>query len=166
MFVAIPHSSTKTRSAGASAGAAACHAVRAWTTSSRVCSAGARLIIFSPQGQAFARPPHVHDAHPKAGPLAEPLWHTGETVVLTRRRKRRREVAELLQALVDKHPHKRVYVAWDNSGTHEEDEVEAVVRGAAGQLVLLYLPTYSLWLNPIEMLWRQSGARSRTANCS
>jgi transposase len=46
-------------------------------------------------------------------------------------------------------------VAWDNSGTHEEDEVEAVVRGAAGRLVLLYLPTYSPWLNPIEMLWRQ-----------
>jgi hypothetical protein len=32
--------------------------------------------------------------------------------------------------------------------------VEAVVRGAAGRLVLLYLPTYSPWLNPIEMLWR------------
>jgi transposase len=29
-----------------------------------------------------------------------------------------------------------------------------VVRGAAGRLVLLYLPTYSPWLNPIEMLWR------------
>jgi transposase len=29
------------------------------------------------------------------------------------------------------------------------------VRGAAGRLVLLYLPTYSPWLNPIEMLWRQ-----------
>jgi transposase len=25
---------------------------------------------------------------------------------------------------------------------------------AAGRLVLLYLPTYSRWLNPIEMLWR------------
>ena len=33
-------------------------------------------------------------------------------------------------------------------------EVEAVLRGAAGRLVLLYLPTYSPWLNPIEMLWR------------
>jgi putative transposase len=32
--------------------------------------------------------------------------------------------------------------------------VEAVVRAAAGRLVLLYLPTYSPWLNPIEMLWR------------
>ncbi|HEV8192504.1 MAG TPA: transposase [Ktedonobacterales bacterium] len=38
--------------------------------------------------------------------------------------------------------------------THEDDEVEAVVRGAAGRLVLLYLPTYSPWLNPIAMLWR------------
>jgi putative transposase len=30
-----------------------------------------------------------------------------------------------------------------------------VVRAAAGRLVLLYLPTYSPWLNPIERLWRQ-----------
>jgi transposase len=82
-------------------------------------------------------------------------WHTGETVVLTRRRKRRREVAELLEALLEQHPRERVYVAWDNAGTHQDEEIEAVLRGAAGRLVLLYLPTYSPWLNPIEMLWRQ-----------
>lgn len=81
-------------------------------------------------------------------------YHTGETVVLTRRRKRRKEVAELLAALVAKHPTGTVYVAWDNADTHADDEVEAVVRGAAGRLVLLYLPTYSPWLNPVEMLWR------------
>jgi transposase len=81
-------------------------------------------------------------------------YHTGETVVLFRRRKRRREIAELLEALVATHPTGTIYVAWDNADTHEDDEVEAVVRGAAGRLVLLYLPTYSPWLNPIEMLWR------------
>lgn len=81
-------------------------------------------------------------------------YHTGETVVIFRRRKRRREVAELLEALLEKHPDETVYVAWDNSNTHEDDEVEAVVRAAAGRLILLYLPTYSPWLNPIEMLWR------------
>jgi len=75
-------------------------------------------------------------------------------VVLFRRRKRRCEIAELLQALVDKHPTGTIYVAWDNAGTHEDDEGEAVVRAAAGRLILLYLPTYSPWLNPIEMLWR------------
>jgi putative transposase len=63
-------------------------------------------------------------------------------------------MAEFLQALLDKHPNQIVYVAWDNACTHQDDEVEAVVRGAAGRLVLLYLPTYSPWLNPIEMLWR------------
>jgi transposase len=82
-------------------------------------------------------------------------WHSGEAVVITRRRKRRREVAELLEALLARHPRGTVYVAWDNASTHEDDEVEAVLRGAAGRLVLLYLPTYSPWLNPIEMLWRQ-----------
>ena len=81
-------------------------------------------------------------------------WHSGEAVVIARRRKRRREVAELLEALLARHPRGTVYVAWDNASTHEDDEVEAVLRGAAGRLVLLYLPTYSPWLNPIEMLWR------------
>ena len=81
-------------------------------------------------------------------------YHTGETVVIIRRHKRRPEVAELLQALVDKHPKGTIFVAWDNFTAHQDDEVEVVVRSAAGRLVLLYLPTYSPWLNPIEMLWR------------
>ncbi len=37
-------------------------------------------------------------------------------------------------------------------------EITAVYRTAllaAGRLVLLYLPTYSPWLDPIEMWWRQ-----------
>lgn len=82
-------------------------------------------------------------------------YHTGQTVVITRKRKRRREIAELLSLLLERHPTGTVYVAWDNATTHADDDVEAVVRAAAGRLVLLYLPTYSPWLNPIEMLWRQ-----------
>jgi putative transposase len=81
-------------------------------------------------------------------------YHTGETISLIRQRKRRKEVAELLDALVAQHPDDTVYVAWDNASTHQDDEVEAVVRAAAGRLVLLYLPTYGPRLSPIEMLWR------------
>ncbi len=66
-------------------------------------------------------------------------YHTGETVVLVRRRKRRKEMAELLETLLQQHPKETVYVAWDNATTHFDEEVEAVVRGAAGRLVLLYL---------------------------
>ena len=66
----------------------------------------------------------------------------------------RDEVRELLEALLARHPHGTVHVAWDNASTHEDEEVAAVLRGTAGRLVLLYLPSYSPWLNPAEMLWR------------
>lgn len=108
--------------------------------------------MLSPVGQQVMIPtPRQPDKYYGIGAVN---YHTGETVVLFRRRKRRQEIAELLRALLDKHPKGTIYVAWDNADTHEDDEVEDVVRAAAGRLVLLYLPTYSPWLNPIEMLWR------------
>jgi transposase len=108
--------------------------------------------IWGPKGQQVMIPtPAQPKKHYGIGAVD---YHTGESVVLIRRRKRRREVAELLEALLEKHPTGIVHVAWDNSNTHEDDEIEAVLRAAAGRLVLLYLPTYSPWLNPIEMLWR------------
>lgn len=79
-------------------------------------------------------------------------YYTGETVVLFRRRKRRREIAELLQVLLDRHPTGTIYVAWDNASIHEDDEIEDMLKLADSRLVLLYLPAYSPWLNPIEML--------------
>jgi transposase len=109
--------------------------------------------MWSPKGQQVMIPtPAQPTKHYGIGAVN---YHTGETVVLVKRHKRRKEIAELLEALLTKHPTGTIYVAWDNAGTHEDDEVEMVVRAAAGRLVLLYLPTYSPWLNPIEMLWRQ-----------
>lgn len=108
--------------------------------------------MWSPKGQQVMIPtPGQPKRHYGLGAVN---YHSGENVVVIRKRKRRKEVAELLQCLVDKHPTGTIYVAWDNADTHEDEEVEAVVRAAAGRLVLLYLPTYSPWLNPIEMLWR------------
>jgi putative transposase len=109
--------------------------------------------MWSPKGQQVMIPtPGQPTKHYGIGAVN---YYTGESEVIFRRHKRRREIAELLQRLLDKHRTGTVYVAWDNAGTHQDDEIEAVVRGAAGRLVLLYLPTYSPWLNPIERLWRQ-----------
>lgn len=108
--------------------------------------------LWSPVGQQVMIPT-PGQAYRRYG-LGAVNYFTGETIVLFRQRKRRCEVAELLQTLLDHHPTETVYLAWDNSSTHQANEVEAVVRSAAGRLVLLYLPTYSPWLNPIEMLWR------------
>ena len=108
--------------------------------------------MWSPKGQQVMIPtPGQPDKYYGIGAVN---YHTGETVVQFQRRKRRKEIAQLLLALLEKHATGAIYVAWDNADTHEDDEVEEVVRAAAGRLVLLYLPTYSPWLNPIEMLWR------------
>ena len=108
--------------------------------------------MWSPKGQQVMIPTPTQPTR-RYG-LGAVNWHTGETVVITRHRKRRREVAQLLETLLERHRHETVYVTWDNANTHEDEEVEAVLRAAAGRLVLLYLPTYSPWLNPAEMLWR------------
>ena len=108
--------------------------------------------MWSPVGQQVMIPTPMQPK--KRYGLGAVNYHSGETVVLVRRRKRRAQIAELLSALLAKHPHETIYVAWDNVNTHQDGEVEAIVRGAAARLVLLYLPTYSPWLNPIEMLWR------------
>jgi putative transposase len=108
--------------------------------------------MWSPKGQQIMIPtPHQQKKHYGIGAVN---YHTGQVMALIRPHKRRQEIAELLQQLLDAHPTETVYVAWDNASTHQDDEIEALLRAAAGRLVLLYLPTYSPWLNPIEMLWR------------
>jgi hypothetical protein len=89
--------------------------------------------LWSPQGQQVMIPT-PGQPYKRYG-LGAVNYSTGETVVRFRRRKRRREVVERLQARVDRHPTGTIYVAWDNADTHDDDEVEAVVRAAAGRLV-------------------------------
>jgi putative transposase len=105
--------------------------------------------MWSPKGQQIMIP--TPGQPKKQYGIGGVNYHTGETVVIFRRHKRRPQIAEFLQRLLDKHPHETVYVAWDNVNTHQDDEVEAIVRSVADRLVLMYLPTYSPWLNPIEM---------------
>ena len=72
--------------------------------------------MWSPKGQqVMIETPGQPKKHYGIGAVN---YHTGETVVLIRRRKRRREIAELLEALLDKHPNEIIYVTWDNASTH------------------------------------------------
>ncbi|MEZ4669253.1 MAG: IS630 family transposase [Anaerolineae bacterium] len=108
--------------------------------------------MWSPKGQQIMIPtPHQQKKHYGIGAVN---YHSGQVVALIRPHKRRQEIAELLQKLLEMHPTETIYIAWDSASTHQDDAIEVVLRAAAGRLVLLYLPTYSPWLNPIEMLWR------------
>jgi transposase len=71
--------------------------------------------------------------------LIEPWWKQLRSLALKGRRFE--GVNEVIEAII------QATTYWNaHRGT--------VVRGAAGRLVLLYLPIYSPWLNPVEMLWR------------
>jgi hypothetical protein len=91
--------------------------------------------MWSPRSQQVMLPtPGQPTKHSGIGAVN---YHTGETMVLFRRHKRRQEIAEWLQALLEKHPEETISVAWDHATTHADADVEAVVSGAAGRLVLL-----------------------------
>jgi putative transposase len=108
--------------------------------------------MWSPVGQQVMIPtPGQPNKHYGIGAVN---YHSGQTVVITPKRKAREQIAHLLELLLLQHPAQTIYLAWDNAHTHSGRQVDQVVRSAAGRLVLLYLPTYSPWLNPIEMLWR------------
>jgi hypothetical protein len=92
--------------------------------------------MWSPVGQqVMIKTPAQPDQYDGIGAVN---YHTGETVVQFQRHKRRKEMAQLLETLLEKQAMGTIYVAWDNANTHEDDEVEEVVRAAAGRLVLLY----------------------------
>ena len=75
--------------------------------------------MWSPKGQQVMIPtPGQPDKYYGIGAVN---YHTGETVVQFHRRKRREEIAQLLEALVEKHPTGTIYVAWDNAGKHEDN---------------------------------------------
>ncbi len=104
------------------------------------------------RGQQVEIPTHGQDA--RAYGIGAVNYHTGETVMITRDHKCRSDVAVLLRTLLAHHETGTIYLTWDNATTHFGGEVDQVLKEANGRLVFLYLPTYSPWLNPIEMLWR------------
>jgi len=108
--------------------------------------------MWSPKGQQIMiRTPGKPAKHYGIGAVN---YHTGENLVIFRKHKKRIQIAEFLRMLLAKNPGKRVTVVWDNVYTHKDGEVEQVELEFPNRLKLLYLPTYSPWLNPIEMLWR------------
>jgi putative transposase len=82
-------------------------------------------------------------------------YHTGESVVLFQRRKRRKEIAQLLEALMEKHPTGTIYVAWDNANTRRRMmRWKRWCERRQGVSFCSICPRTAAFINPIEMLWR------------
>jgi len=73
-----------------------------------------------------------------------------------------RELCRFLKKLRVAYPKQRVVMIWDNWPIHQHP---AVLQYAAEQEIeLVWLPTYSPWLNPIEKLWKWLKADVLTAH--
>jgi transposase len=64
------------------------------------------------------------------------------------------EFAQFLQHLLAHHPGKRLVVIHDRGAQHKGTGIEAVVRDAAGRLILKPQPAYSPELNSQERIWK------------
>jgi transposase len=62
--------------------------------------------------------------------------------------------AQFLRHLLLYYPRKRLLVIHDRGAQHKGAPVEAVVREAAGRLILKPQPAYSPELNPQERIWK------------
>jgi len=82
--------------------------------------------------------------------------HLGRLFWRLARRKRSREFCKFLRQLLREMPDQRIVVIVDNYTIHKTAAVAKVVEEAEGRLVLIFLPTYSPWLNSIELLWRHA----------
>jgi transposase len=82
------------------------------------------------------------------------IFPSGEGLYTIHHRKRAAELLEHIQLLIDLDPGAFWFVVLDNASAHTTPAVHSFEQLHLDRLELVYLPTYSPHLNPIERLWR------------
>jgi putative transposase len=80
-------------------------------------------------------------------------YHTGESFFRLSRRKDSKAFVAFLGQMM-RQTKKKLILVLDNYSVHKTQMVRDFVKEHADRLRLVFLPTYSPWLNPIELFWR------------
>lgn len=80
-------------------------------------------------------------------------YHTGESYFRLSRKKDSKSFVLFLKQLMSR-TSKKIILVCDNYSVHKTQAVRDFVKEHADRLQLVFLPTYSPWLNPIELFWR------------
>lgn len=80
-------------------------------------------------------------------------YHTGESYFRLSRKRDSATFVLFLKQLMGQTT-KKVILVLDNYSIHKTKAVRDFVNEHADRLRLVFLPTYSPWLNPIELFWR------------
>lgn len=83
------------------------------------------------------------------------VYPTGEGLYHIYPRKRTMEVENWLASVCELFADQFIFLVWDNASTHTTELLLPFFEAHRGQILPLFLPTYSPWLNLIERLWWQ-----------
>lgn len=80
-------------------------------------------------------------------------WRTARVDSLTARRKNSETFIAFLEQLYRAYPHQHLILVMDNASYHHSRAVQAALDLMADRLLVVWLPKYSPFLNPIERFW-------------
>ena len=80
-------------------------------------------------------------------------WATGFVSHTTARRKNSDSFIAFLEHVLSEYAHQKLILVMDNASYHHSAATQAALSLYADRLLVLWLPTYSPYLNPIERFW-------------
>jgi transposase len=80
-------------------------------------------------------------------------WATGFVSYTTARRKNSDSFIAFLEHVLSEYAHQKLILVMDNASYHHSAATQAALSLYADRLLVLWLPTYSPYLNPIERFW-------------
>ncbi len=85
--------------------------------------------------------------------LVATTWHTGRVSYLTAPHKNSDTFVAFLEQLLVEHPRQHLILVMDNASYHHSKTVRAALSLYQERILVIWLPKYSPFLNPIERFW-------------
>ena len=80
-------------------------------------------------------------------------WATGFVTYTTAPRKNSDSFVAFLEHVLAEYPHQKLVLVMDNASYHRSATAQAALSLFAERLLVVWLPKYSPYLNPIERFW-------------
>lgn len=80
-------------------------------------------------------------------------WHTGRVSYLTAAHKNSDTFVAFVEHLLAEYPRQKVILVMDNASYHHSKITQAALSLFEDRLMVIWLPKYSPFLNPIERFW-------------
>lgn len=80
-------------------------------------------------------------------------WHTERVTYLTEKTKNSETFIAFLEHLLQEYPHQHLILVMDNASYHHSQMVKAALSLYEDRVLVIWLPKYSPFLNPIERFW-------------